>query len=208
LAEIGVTQEVVLPALMPCFRDSNDGVFNAALRTASRIGVDPSTLVPAVTDQLTQKDPRIRYEAAIALGGCGAKARSAIPELLRAVNDADKDVREAAAGALIKIDPSVAVEAKLPPPTGPASDAGAVSVNLAMQGPTYMALDIYKAIAGVELVMKFQGPVPGLINVRATRPLSQKEAMEFLEKALLDQCGIVLERIDDKQVAVKMRHQK
>jgi HEAT repeat protein len=140
LAEIGVTQEVVLPALMPCFRDSNDGVFNAALRTASRIGVDPSTLLPAVTDQLAQKDPRIRYEAAIALGGCGAKARSAIPELLRAVNDADKDVREAAAGALIKIDPSMAVEAKLPPPPGPASDAGTGSVTLAMQGPTSMAL--------------------------------------------------------------------
>jgi HEAT repeat protein len=208
LAEIGASKEVVLPALMPCLRDTNDGVFNAALRTASRMGVGPSALVPAVTDQLNQQDPRVRYQAAMALGGCGDKARSAIPELLKAVRDVDKDVREAAAGALIKIDPSVAVEAKLPPPTGPASDAGAVSVNLAMQGPTSMALDIYRSIAGVELVMKFQGPLPGFVNVRATRPLSQKEAMEFLEKALLDQCGIVLERIDDKQVAVKMRHQK
>lgn len=43
-----------------------------------------------------------------------------------------------------------------------------------------MALDIYKSVAGVELLMKFQGPVPGLINLRATRPLSPKEAMEFL----------------------------
>jgi hypothetical protein len=142
------------------------------------------------------------------LGSFGAKARSAVPELLKAGHDSEKDVREAAAGALIRIDPSVAAEAKLPPPPGPASDAGAGSVTLTMRGPSSMALDMYKAIAGVELVMKSQEPIPGLINVRTTRPLSPKEAMEFLEKALLDQCGIVLEHVDEKHVAVKMRRQK
>jgi hypothetical protein len=93
-------------------------------------------------------------------------------------------------------------------PNGSATDASPASGTLAMQGPASMALDIYKAIAGVDFVMEFQGPVPGLINVRATRPLSQNEAMEFLENALLDQCGIVLEHVDEKHIAVKMRHQK
>jgi hypothetical protein len=31
--------------------------------------------------------------------------------------------------------------------------------------------------------------------------------MEFLEKAVLDQCGIVMQHIDEKHVAVKMRDQ-
>jgi HEAT repeats len=208
LADIGVSKEVVLPALMPCLRDTNDGVFNAALRTASRMGVGLSVLVPAVTGQLTQKDPRVRYEAATELGRCGDKARSAIPELLKALHDTDKDVREAAAGALMKIDPDTAAQTGVTAPPAQPAEASAGSGTLALQGPASMALDIYKAGAGVELVMKFQGPVPGFINVRATRPLSQKEAMEFLEKALLEQAGIVLERIDEKHVAVKMRHQQ
>jgi hypothetical protein len=208
LPEIGIAKEVVLPALMPCLQDTNDSVFVAALQTTSQLGVDPSALVPSVTRQLTQADPRVRYEAAMALQRWGDNARPAIPALLKAAQDPDKDVREAAAKALIKIDPPAAVEAKIPTPPGPAPDAEAGSVTLEMQGPTSMALEIYKGIAGVQLVMKFQGPVPGRLDIRATRPLSPKEAIEFLEKALLHQCGIVLEHIDEKNVAVKMRHQK
>jgi hypothetical protein len=208
LSEIGASKEVVLSALMPCLRDTNDGVFNAALRTASQMGVDSSALVPALRDQLNQKDPRIRYAAAMALGGCGDKARVAIPELLKSVHDSDKDVQEAAAGALVRIDPDTAAKSQVSSPSGPGADASGGSVTLAFQGPASMALEIYKSIAAVELVMKIQGPVPGLINVRATRPFSQKEAMEFLEKAFLEQAGVVLEHVDEKHVAVKMRYQK
>ncbi len=143
----------------------------------------------------------------MALGRYGDKARSAVPELLNAIRDPDKDVREAAAAALVKINPEIAAKDSVQPPSSPAP-GGSGSGSLALQGPASIALDIYKAIAGVDLMMKIQGPVPGLINVRSTRPLSQKEALEFLEKALLDQCGIVLEHIDEKHVAVKMRHQK
>jgi hypothetical protein len=206
LVAIGASKEVMLPGLMPCLRDTNYAVFTAALEAASSIGVEVSTIVPVVTDQLKQADPRVRYEAAMALERYGDKARSAVPELLKSLNDPDKIVREAAAAAVIKIDPEAASRSAVAPP-GPAPDTSAGSVELALQGPASIALDVYKAISGAELVVKFQGPFPGLINVRATRPLSQKEAMEFLEKALLNQCGIVLERIDDKHVAVKMRHQ-
>ena len=57
--------------------------------------------------------------------------------------------------------------------------------------------------------MEVPGPnPPGFIAVRSTRPLSPKETAEFLKKALFDQWGIALEHIDEKHVALKMRHQK
>jgi HEAT repeat protein len=208
LVSIGASKAVMLPALMPCLSDTNDAVFSTALEAASRIGVEVSTVVPSLTGQLSQADPRVRYEAAMALGRYGEKARFAVPQLLKSLKDSDKDVREAAAGALIKIDPEAASRAAVPQRPLPAPDDSAVSGTLALQGPASIALDIYKSIAAVDLVMKFQGPIPGLINVRATRPLSQKESMEFLEKALLDQCGIVLEHLDEKHVAVKMKNKK
>jgi HEAT repeat protein len=186
LVNVGASKEAVLPALKICLRDTNDVVFQTALETSSRLGADMSVLVPTITEQLNQKDPRVRYEAAMALAGCGEKGRSAIPKLLQAVHDGDKDVREAAAGALLKIDPSSAENAKVPPPPGPAADAGTGSITLELQGPTSIALDIYRHAAGVELDMGFPGPPPGFINVRATRPLSPKETAEFLEKALFD----------------------
>jgi hypothetical protein len=204
LPNVGATKEAMLPGVISLLRDDNAQVFATALRTAARLGVDEGVTVPALTDQLNQKDPRVRYQAAVALGGCAGRAQSAAPALLKAIYDSDKDVKNAAVKALAKIDPSFGP--KLPPVPEPASDAATGTVSLEMQGPASIALDIYKAVTGVELVTQLQGPVPGQINLRATRPLSPAEAKAFLEKALLEQCGLVLERIDDKHVAVKMRH--
>ena len=209
LSGVGAKKETVLPALMRCLHDANDEVFYTATQAAVGMGVEKAVLVPVMTDQLKQKDPRIRYHAAKTLGECGQDARSATPDLRRTAQDPDQDVRQASGDALVKIDPGAPANAVFLPVQAPTSDPSGGSVALSIQGPASMALDIYRAMAGVNLVMKLPGPtVPGFVSVRATRPLSQKEAAEFLEKALLEQCGIVLEHIDENHVAVKMRQQR
>jgi HEAT repeat protein len=194
-----------MPALIHCLSDTNFSVFSAALTAANRIGADSSLMTLPLTGQLLQGDPRIRYDAAIALGDYGAKARTVIPELLKAVQDTNNEVRDAAAWALFEIDAETAIKTGVLPPPASTANASMGSVTLVLDA--LMALDIYKTIAGVELVQKLPSPtVPGLINLRGT--LSPNEAAEFMEKVLFEQAGIVLERIDEKHVAVKMRHPK
>jgi HEAT repeat protein len=56
--------------------------------------------IPALTAGLEGRRPRLRYEAARALGLLGADARPAVPALLEALKSDDKQVRRAAADSL------------------------------------------------------------------------------------------------------------
>ncbi len=59
--------------------------------------------VPALTDALSNSRPAVRRYAARALGRFGLAARAAERDLLKAVSDPDIQVREAAAGALRRV---------------------------------------------------------------------------------------------------------
>jgi HEAT repeat protein len=56
--------------------------------------------------ELTNKDPDVRFDAAIALGRMGPKAEAAIPKLARALRDSDRDVCYAVRMALGRIGPA------------------------------------------------------------------------------------------------------
>jgi HEAT repeat protein len=64
---------------------------------------------------LRDRNPDLRYRAAVALGNMGAEARAAVPALLRLFQDDRSEVvREEAAAALKRIDPAAAKKAGLP----------------------------------------------------------------------------------------------
>jgi HEAT repeat protein len=89
---------------------SGRGVSTAARNSLVRIGtpsVDP--LIGALKDQ----NPRIRYHAALALGGLarkGIKALNAVPALIEALHDDNSKVRNFAARSLGDIEDQQAVE--------------------------------------------------------------------------------------------------
>ena len=168
-----------IPAIIRCLSDTNFPVFSAALAAVNRIGTGPTLTVPPLRGQLAQSNPRIRYDAATALGGYGTQARTAVLDLLEVVLDTDNSVRDAAAWALFTIDPDTAVKVGVTPPPILASYWSASPATVVL--PAAEALEIYKAAAGVELVLKMPGPkVHGLIHWRGA--LSPKETSAFLEK--------------------------
>jgi HEAT repeat protein len=60
--------------------------------------------VPALTESLKDPDARIRYYAAKALGKIGPDARNAVSALKSAMQDNDKDTRQAATDAIKRIE--------------------------------------------------------------------------------------------------------
>jgi len=101
-------------------RDPDAGVRMAAasaLGIASaleRAGHSPAQLdliVPALTRALGDPNPSVRGNAATSLGGFGAKSKSAVPELLKLLQDTNDFPRTRAAEMLPKIDPEAAAEA-------------------------------------------------------------------------------------------------
>jgi hypothetical protein len=62
--------------------------------------------ITGLIEDLADKDPKVRREAAEQLGLHGAKAKAAIPALVKALKDGDESVREAAIAALEVIDPA------------------------------------------------------------------------------------------------------
>jgi hypothetical protein len=83
--------------------------------------LEPGTYARIKCEQrLKHKDPRVRKRAAEELGNLGWNAMPAVPALLDVLNnDEDGEVIEAAAEALIKVDPFAAQKAGL----GPCSEA-------------------------------------------------------------------------------------
>jgi HEAT repeat protein len=70
---------------------------------------DAAQVIPALIEALKNKDAvDIRISAAIGLGYFGELAKDAIPALQAALRDRDTRVRDAAAHAIARIDPSAA----------------------------------------------------------------------------------------------------
>ncbi|MFO0948971.1 MAG: HEAT repeat domain-containing protein [Planctomycetota bacterium] len=69
-------------------------------------------IVVVLRDRVSDRDPRVRWQAVRALGRLGAKGKPATRELIAALKDSDPLVRWAAADALVTIGPDA--EASLP----------------------------------------------------------------------------------------------
>ena len=67
--------------------------------------------IPALVIRLKDTNPRARCLAAFSLGKIGSAAKVAIPDLLRALNDSNGNLRIDAAKALKQIDPAAAAKA-------------------------------------------------------------------------------------------------
>jgi hypothetical protein len=61
--------------------------------------------LPELIARLNGQPPAERFDAALALGKMGRKARKAVPALIETLKDTDKNVRKAAALALADIGP-------------------------------------------------------------------------------------------------------
>jgi hypothetical protein len=76
--------------------------------------VDPTTWERLVCERkLKHKNPAVRIDAVNRLGELGFAGRAAVPALLDALNDEDWGVVDAAANALLNVDPMAAKNAGL-----------------------------------------------------------------------------------------------
>jgi HEAT repeat protein len=93
--------EQAAPALVEAFGDRSQEVPEIAISILRDMGV---AAVPALIEGLKHEDASVRKRVAWTLYGMGPAAKAAVPALRAAAEDADKDVRDAAAKALKKIE--------------------------------------------------------------------------------------------------------
>jgi HEAT repeat protein len=111
LGEIGPNARAAVPALIKVAGDKRNPERDSAIAALGKIGPDAKAAIPTLIEALATRKPYdVSYQAAIALGRIGPDANSAIPALTAIVRDqfADSQCREAAAMAVIKIDPELA----------------------------------------------------------------------------------------------------
>jgi HEAT repeats len=111
LACAGCGKEKSTPELLNDLKGAGERDRVIAVRTLPGRKGDAAQVVPALIDALKDKEPDIRWSAAIGLGTFGDQAKDAIPALQAALSDRDARIREAAGKALTRIDP-----AKFPTP--------------------------------------------------------------------------------------------
>ena len=63
-------------------------------------------------------------------------------------------------------------------------------------------VDIYKAMTGAQLVTDSRVKMVRHTITLLANPSRKEEAVKLLEKALLEQAGVVMTRLDDKRVSV------
>jgi len=101
----GVDTSAAVPMLLQCLKDTNAAVAtwsaDALIWVARK---DPSAAIPALTDCLQHPKAEVRDMAAQALGSFREKARAAVPDLQKLLNDPDPHVRWQASNSLEKID--------------------------------------------------------------------------------------------------------
>ncbi len=110
LGDLGSRMLATLPSLRAALRtivltDSDEEVRASALRSLTQIGPEAQADPAALASSLKDEFPYVRLSAAHALGGLGARAKSAVPALTTVLlHDASPRVRLEAAVALWHID--------------------------------------------------------------------------------------------------------
>jgi hypothetical protein len=102
-----------LPSLIKLLEDLDPKVRERTLLTLAYLDRHSDALVPAVVPLLDDNDQNVRWHAANALGNFGSKARSALPSMLRIVENESSPISAFVVGIAFKIDPSVDVEPRL-----------------------------------------------------------------------------------------------
>ena len=204
LSDLGPVAAEALPAVVTCLKETNHAVFSSALNAVSSMRGQATLVVPVLAEKLSDNDSSIRYSAAITLASFGPESRTAVPKLVAALKDQDKDVRQASAEALMKIDPVAATDAGVNVAADPPPERAEANFNFNFHSaPVSQVLELYRVASGAELVMEVDPRhLPGSVTLHPTRPLSKAETVQALEKALSEQAGMVIERIDDKRVSV------
>jgi HEAT repeat protein len=101
-----------LPALMKTAKEDKDPeVRRFATFAFSRIGGEPTVVLPLVIEKLSDSDPGVRTVAAQLIGEFGAHAKAAIPALLKTIQDESSTARNNAIHALNRIDHEAAEKA-------------------------------------------------------------------------------------------------
>jgi HEAT repeat protein len=97
---------------MKCSKQEDYNVVDSAVIALMQLQKEPETVVPALLELLTGPNALTRSLTAVCLGGFGADAKAAVPLLLKALNDADSDVRDSAESALKEIDPKAPAQSQ------------------------------------------------------------------------------------------------
>lgn len=90
----------LIPSLIEALKDTEADVRLGAAHALASLGKEA---VPSLMETLSHKDKNLRAFAIYALGQAGKPAGPAIPLLIKAIKDEDKEVRRQAVGALQKI---------------------------------------------------------------------------------------------------------
>jgi len=91
-------------------KDSDVVKRRQAIRELGSKTGDAERVVPVLQETLSDENPYVRHDAALALAKFGAAAKPATPVLARLLKDRDLNVRKAAGEALKKIDPEAAAK--------------------------------------------------------------------------------------------------
>jgi HEAT repeat protein len=105
LGKIGPTAAAAVPALI-AFLESTDGGYERtyAAQSLGYIAKQPDKVVPVLLTHMNQDaEPVVRQLSARSLGQFGADARPALADIIKAIKQGDKDMREAAMSALASI---------------------------------------------------------------------------------------------------------
>ena len=87
LGHIGRGAAPALPNLIRRFTHTNSEVRFNAVSAVMYIGGDPGVVVPALTSALKDSSVNVRWNALVGLSGLGTRARPAVPEILKMVDD-------------------------------------------------------------------------------------------------------------------------
>jgi len=102
---MGTNARPALPRLLGMLATTNYGAAVGAILALGELKLEPHLVVPALTNCLLGPVTGLRFFAAQALGRYGSEACSAVPALVRALDDSSAVVGRCATNALRAIDP-------------------------------------------------------------------------------------------------------
>jgi HEAT repeat protein len=107
LQDLGTNALPAVPMLVETLADEDWIPAQAACWTLGALRAEPELVVPALAKLVEGPKAGCRMPALVALGRFGERAHAALPAVVRAFNDSDPEVREAATNAVRKIAPEV-----------------------------------------------------------------------------------------------------
>jgi hypothetical protein len=102
--DLGTNAEPCARVLAQCIKGGDQPVAVASAAALGTLRASPEIAIPALREVSHSTNAFLRRSAVIAIGQFGDRARSAIPDLLEAMNDLDSTVRLAATDALNRIE--------------------------------------------------------------------------------------------------------